>query len=69
MNGHCGGCRARAYGMTDDVMAEIPSAPTRRASSPGLPCSPSAAQVVNRRGTRSDRNPLRVRIHDDHLLG
>ena len=22
MNGHCGGCRARAYGMTGDVMAE-----------------------------------------------
>ena len=30
MNGHCGGCRARAYGMTGDVMAEIRSAPTRR---------------------------------------
>ena len=24
MNGHCGGCRARAYGMTDDLMAEDP---------------------------------------------
>ena len=24
MNGHCGGCRARAYGMTGDVMAEDP---------------------------------------------
>jgi radical SAM protein with 4Fe4S-binding SPASM domain len=24
MNGHCGGCRARAYGMTADVMAEDP---------------------------------------------
>src|SRR6185295_12349661 len=22
MNGHCGGCRARAYGMTGDLMAE-----------------------------------------------
>ena len=24
MNAHCGGCRARAYGMTGDVMAEDP---------------------------------------------
>jgi radical SAM protein with 4Fe4S-binding SPASM domain len=24
LNGHCGGCRARAYGMTGDVMAEDP---------------------------------------------
>ena len=24
MNGHCGGCRARAYGMTGDPMAEDP---------------------------------------------
>jgi hypothetical protein len=24
MNSHCGGCRARAYGMTGDLMAEDP---------------------------------------------
>jgi hypothetical protein len=24
MNGHCGGCRARAYGMSGDLMAEDP---------------------------------------------
>ena len=24
MNAHCGGCRARAYGMTGDLMAEDP---------------------------------------------
>ena len=24
MNGHCGGCRARAFGMTGDLMAEDP---------------------------------------------
>ena len=24
MNGHCGGCLARAYGMTGDLMAEDP---------------------------------------------
>jgi hypothetical protein len=24
MNGHCGGCRARAYGMTGNLMAEDP---------------------------------------------
>ena len=39
MNGHCGGCRARAYGMTGDLMAEDRSAPTPRASSSGLRCS------------------------------
>src|SRR5215207_6873642 len=39
MNGHCGGCRARAYGMTGDVMAEDPlctHTPGRFAGSPLL---------------------------------
>src|SRR6266511_2566275 len=27
MNGHCGGCRARAYGMSGDLMAEDPLCP------------------------------------------
>jgi len=39
MNGHCGGCRARAYGMTDDLMAEDPlctHTPGRFAGSPLL---------------------------------
>jgi AdoMet-dependent heme synthase len=39
MNGHCGGCRARAYGMTGDVMAEdslCTHTPGRFAGSPLL---------------------------------
>ncbi len=50
MNGHCGGCRARAYGMTGDLMAEDPlctHTPGRFAGSPlltliGAPRAPSA---------------------------
>jgi radical SAM protein with 4Fe4S-binding SPASM domain len=39
LNAHCGGCRARAYGMTGDVMAEDPlctHTPGRFAASPLL---------------------------------
>jgi radical SAM protein with 4Fe4S-binding SPASM domain len=39
LNGHCGGCRARAYGMTGDLMAEDPlctHTPGRFAGSPLL---------------------------------
>jgi radical SAM protein with 4Fe4S-binding SPASM domain len=39
MNAHCGGCRARAYGMTGDLMAEDPlctHTPGRFAGSPML---------------------------------
>lgn len=39
MNAHCGGCRARAYGMTGDLMAEDPLCthiPGRFAGSPLL---------------------------------
>ena len=39
MNGHCGGCRARAYGMSGDLMAEDPlcsHTPGRFAGSPLL---------------------------------
>lgn len=48
MNGHCGGCRARAYGMTGDVMSEDPlctHTPGRFAGSPLLvqPSSPLGA--------------------------
>ena len=39
MNGHCGGCRARAYGMTGDLMAEDPLCTHTPARSPGLPFS------------------------------
>jgi hypothetical protein len=39
MNAHCGGCRARSYGMTGDLMAEDPlctHTPGRFAGSPLL---------------------------------
>ena len=44
MNGHCGGCRARAYGMTGDLMAEDPlctHTPGTFAGSPLLLAPPS----------------------------
>ena len=43
MNGHCGGCRARAYGMTGDVMAADPlctHTPGKFAGSPLLALQP-----------------------------
>ena len=45
MNAHCGGCRARAYGMTGDLMAEDPlctHTPGRFAGSPLLAPQPSS---------------------------
>ena len=44
MNGHCGGCRARAYGMTGDLMAEDPlctHTPGKFAGSPLLALRPA----------------------------
>jgi radical SAM protein with 4Fe4S-binding SPASM domain len=46
MNGHCGGCRARAYGMTGDLMAEDPlctHTPGKFAGSPLLVARASTA--------------------------
>ena len=46
MNGHCGGCRARAFGMTGDVMAEDPlctHTPGRFAGAPLLAIQRPAA--------------------------
>ena len=43
MNGHCGGCRARAFGMTGDLMAEDPL------------CTPHARDVRGVAPTRSSR--------------
>jgi radical SAM protein with 4Fe4S-binding SPASM domain len=48
MNAHCGGCRARAYGVTGDLMAEDPlctHTPGRFAGSPLL--SPRAASTAS----------------------
>ena len=44
MNAHCGGCRARAYGMTGDLMAEDPlctHTPGKFVGSPLLALPPS----------------------------
>jgi len=49
MNGHCGGCRARAYGMTGDLMAEDPlctHTPGRFAGSPLLAALSSRPDVA-----------------------
>jgi radical SAM protein with 4Fe4S-binding SPASM domain len=63
MNGHCGGCRARAYGMTGDLMAEDPLCTHTPASLRGLPFSPSTAlPVPGRPGvSRSSTAPNRRR--------
>ena len=55
MNGHCGGCRARAYGMTGDVMAEDPlctHTPGKFAGSPLLAIQ-SRASVPGPQAPRS----------------
>jgi len=57
MNGHCGGCRARAYGMTGDLMAEDPlcsHTPGTFASAPLLLASRSAGEGGAIRGPASD---------------
>lgn len=49
MNGHCGGCRARAYGMTGDLMAEDPlctHTPGKFAGSPLLERETASSQVT-----------------------
>ena len=53
MNGHCGGCRARAYGMTGDLMAEDPlctHTPGKFAGSPLLAIS-GPGSVAGAQGT------------------
>ena len=55
MNAHCGGCRARAYGMTGDLMAEDPlctHTPGTFAGSPLLAIR-SAASVTEAQATRA----------------
>jgi radical SAM protein with 4Fe4S-binding SPASM domain len=49
MNGHCGGCRARAFGMTNDLMAEDPlctHTPGKFAGSPLLAMQAPAAAAA-----------------------
>jgi radical SAM protein with 4Fe4S-binding SPASM domain len=56
MNGHCGGCRARAYGMTGDVMAEDPlctHTPGKFAGSPLLTLRASGSPAPGERSERA----------------
>ena len=77
MNGHCGGCRARAYGMTGDLMAEDPlctHTPGTFAGSPLLAIAPpqtaSAAPSRRLRGVGEDsRDRVRRRIAADDRVG
>ena len=74
MNAHCGGCRARAYGMTGDVMAEDPlctHTPGRFAGSPLLvvaqschrygPATPATIAWDDAAGERMKKIPAFVR--------
>ena len=52
MNAHCGGCRARAYGMTGDLMAEDPlctHTPGTFAGSPLLTLRGSGSPALSER--------------------
>ena len=60
MNGHCGGCRARAYGMTGDLMAEDPlctHTPGKFAGSPLLLVRRSLGEGGTLRGPATSQTP------------
>ena len=70
MNGHCGGCRARAYGMTGDLMAEDPlctHTPGKFVGSPLLAVQRPAGASLWRIQACGDR--IRSRIADDDRVG
>ena len=52
MNGHCGGCRARAYGMTGDLMAEDPLCTHTPGTFAGSPLLLARLAAVGRRPCR-----------------
>ena len=67
MNGHCGGCRARAYGMTGDLMAEDPLCTHTPGTFAGSP-------LLTLRGAPRATPPgltmeVRTRIADDRRMG
>ena len=68
MNGHCGGCRARAYGVTGDLMAEDPlctHTPGTFAGSPLLVVrGPDASQTTGFSAIQD-----RCGIPQDHRVG
>ena len=64
MNAHCGGCRARAYGMTGDLMAEDPlctHTPGTFAGSPLLTLRGSGSPALPALSGRSDASGARLR--------
>ena len=66
MNAHCGGCRARAYGMTSDLMAEDPlctHTPGKFVGSPLL-TPPGACH-----GCGISHHPVRHPVIDDDRVG
>jgi radical SAM protein with 4Fe4S-binding SPASM domain len=72
MNGHCGGCRARAYGMTGDLMAEDPLCthiPGKFAGSPLLAIRRGDASVSAALGSRAIQygleSPVTIAWDDD----
>ena len=58
MNGHCGGCRARAYGMTGDLMAEDPLCTHTPGTFAGSPLLAVAGAGASPRGTPSRRSSM-----------
>ena len=63
MNAHCGGCRARAYGMTGDVMAEDPlcthtPGQVRRVPTAHARCAAKAGPAEPWRGARREATGL-----------
>ena len=69
MNGHCGGCRARAYGMTGDLMAEDPLCTHTPGNVRRLSPSRHPRPCVRRRDAGDPRDPVRPRIADDDRVG
>ena len=55
MNGHCGGCRARAYGMTGDLMAEDPLCTHTPGTFAGSPLLAIRRPSIPSRGRRRTR--------------
>ena len=70
MNAHCGGCRARAYGMTGDLMAEDPlctHTPGTFAGSPLLLTLRGSGRPFG--AARGSRDRVRPRIAGDDRVG
>ena len=65
MNGHCGGCRARAYGMTGDVMAEDPLC----THTPGTFAGSPLLTLQRGRRHRNPRGAVRPPVTGDDCVG